>query len=308
MPSPRYSLLIANRQTGSVRRLTFARRPALIMIGTVMSIPVLIGLGARWSARAEIQSLQSANSALHLENDSYKVATGELALQISTLQGAMTDLTDQAQLDPSSRAAIDNLPAMVKSRAMGGAPMLAPIDTATSTTSAKPTPGNATASTLNILKDLLGALENRLDTVRTGVERQQALASATPSIWPVIGWLSSAFGSRQDPVNGGADFHPGLDISAEYGTPVKATADGTIDSSGWAGDYGNMILLKHGYGMSTKYGHLSRLVVSAGETVRRGQIIGYVGATGRTTGAHLHYEIMLNGARVNPMSLLGSHR
>lgn len=306
MPSPRYSLLIANRQTGSVRRLSFARRPALIAIGTVMSIPVLIGLGARWSARAEILSLQSTNSALQLENDSYKVATGELAQQITTLQGAMTDLTDQAQLDPSSRAAIDSLPSMVKSRAMGGAPMLTPTDTATTT--GKPTQGVATASTLNILKDLLGALENRLDTVRTGVERQQALASATPSIWPVIGWLSSAFGSRQDPVNGGADFHPGLDISAEYGTPVKATADGTIESAGWAGDYGNMILLKHGYGMSTKYGHMSRLAVEAGQTVKRGQIIGYVGATGRTTGAHLHYEILLNGARVNPMNLLGAHR
>lgn len=277
------------------------------MIGTIMSIPVLIGLGARWSARAEIQSLLSSNAALNLENDSYKVATGELAQQISTLQGAMTALTDQAQLDPSSRAAIDSLPAMVKSRAMGGAPMLAPIDTA-ATSSSKPTQGAATASTLNILKDLLGALENRLDTVRTGVERQQALASATPSIWPVIGWLSSAFGSRQDPINGGADFHPGLDISAEYGTPVKATADGTIDSAGWAGDYGNMILLRHGYGMSTKYGHLSRVVVSAGQTVRRGEVIGYVGATGRTTGAHLHYEILLNGARVNPMNLLGAHR
>ncbi len=301
MSSPRYSLLIANRQTGSVRRLTFARRPALIVIASILSIPVLIGLGARWSARAEIQSLEASNAALHLENDSYKVATGELALQISTLQGAMTDLTDQAQLDPSSREAIENLPSMVKARAMGGAPMLMPVDTASA---AKPQPDTATASTLNILKDLLGALENRLDTVRTGVERQQALAAATPSIWPVIGWLSSAFGSRQDPINGGADFHPGLDISAEYGTPVKATADGTIETAGWMGDYGNMILVKHGYGMSTKYGHLSRIVVSAGQTVHRGQIIGYVGATGRTTGAHLHYEILLNGERINPLKLL----
>lgn len=308
MRSPRYSLLIANRQTGSVRRLTIARRPALIVIGTILSIPVLIGLGARWSARAEIQSLQASNDVLRLENDSYKVATGELAQQISTLQGAMTELTDQAQLDPSSRVAIDSLPAMVKSRAMGGAPMLLPADAATSTAPAtKASQGEATASTLNILKDLLGVLENRLDTVRTGVERQQALAASTPSIWPVVGWLSSAFGSRQDPVNGGADFHPGLDISADYGTPVKATADGTIESAGWAGDYGNMILLKHGYGMSTKYGHLSRLAVEAGQTVRRGQVIGYVGATGRTTGSHLHYEILLNGARINPLNLLSKH-
>ena len=303
MRSPRYSLIIANRQTGSVRRLTFARRPALLAIGTIMSIPVLIGLGARWSARAEIASLQASNELLQLENDSYKGATSELAQQISTLQNAMGELNDQAQLDPSSRQAIDSLPAVVKSRAMGGAPMLNPTDTAAA---GKPTPGAQTASTLNIIKDLLGVLETRLDTVRTGVERQQALAAATPSIWPVAGWLTSAFGSRQDPLGTSAEFHAGLDISAEYGAPVKATAEGTIETAGWAGDYGNMVLLKHGYGMSTRYGHMSRLVVSAGQTVKRGQVIGYVGATGRTTAPHLHYEIMLNGQRVNPLNLLGS--
>jgi murein DD-endopeptidase MepM/ murein hydrolase activator NlpD len=303
MRSPRYSLIVANRQTGTVRRLTISRRPAVLIACTVFSIPVLIGLGARWSARAEIAALETQNAALHLENDSYRVATGELASQISTLQGAMGELSEQAQLDPASRGAIDNLPAVLKARAMGGAPMLTPIDGAPS---ARPTQGENTASTLNILKDLLGVLESRLDSVRTGVQRQQALAAATPSIWPVAGWLSSAFGSRKDPVNGGADFHPGLDISADYGTPVKATAEGTIETAGWAGDYGNMILVKHGYGMSTRYGHLSRLAVSAGSKVHRGQIIGYVGATGRTTGSHLHYEIMMNGSRINPLNLLSN--
>src|SRR6185436_7181904 len=150
MRSPRYSLIVANRQTGTVRRLTVTRRPVLIILGTVLSIPVLIGLGARWSMRAEIAELQAANAALHLENDSYRVATGELAGQISTLQGAMSELGEQAQLDPASRGAIDNLPAVMKARAMGGAPMLTPID---GTPTGKPTPGEATASTLNILKD-----------------------------------------------------------------------------------------------------------------------------------------------------------
>jgi murein DD-endopeptidase MepM/ murein hydrolase activator NlpD len=301
MRSPRYSILIANRQTGSVRRLTIARRPALIVIASIMSVPVLIGLGARWSASTEIETLRTNAEVLRIENESYRVATGELAQQISTLQGAMTQLSDEARLDPAARQAMDSLPMMVKSRAMGGAPMLSPLDAATS---AKPTSGEATASTLNILKDLLGVLETRLDSVRTGVERQNALAAATPSAWPVAGWLSSVFGNRRDPLNGGKDFHPGLDISAAYGTPVKATADGSIDTAGWAGDYGNMVLLRHGFGMSTRYGHLSRIVVGPGQAVKRGQVIGYVGATGRTTGSHLHYEILLNGSRINPMNLL----
>ena len=88
--------------------------------------------------------------------------------------------------------------------------------------------------------------------MRTGVEKQQALAAATPSIWPVVGYLSSMWGSRKDPFTGGRDFHPGLDISANAGTPIHATADGVVESAGYAGNYGNAVVLKHGFGLSTR--------------------------------------------------------
>jgi murein DD-endopeptidase MepM/ murein hydrolase activator NlpD len=158
--------------------------------------------------------------------------------------------------------------------------------------------------TLSLLQDLLGVLENRLAVVRTTVENQQALARATPTIWPVAGWLSSAFGGRADPFNGSADFHPGLDISANRGTPVFATADGTVQAAKYSGNYGNAVLIDHGFGIATRFAHLSGFAVRAGQQVRRGQVVGYVGSTGRATSSHLHYEILLNGRAVNPMPLL----
>jgi murein DD-endopeptidase MepM/ murein hydrolase activator NlpD len=157
-----------------------------------------------------------------------------------------------------------------------------------------------------VMRDVLGAIEQRLDAVRSGVERRRSLADATPSIWPVAGWLTSAYGNRRDPFTGGSDFHPGLDISANKGDEVLAPAIGIVSMSGWNGAYGNMVVIDHGFGIVTKYGHLSRFAVMNGQQVNRGDVIGYVGSTGRSTSSHLHYEIWVNGKLTNPMRLLAS--
>ena len=102
--------------------------------------------------------------------------------------------------------------------------------------------------------------------------------------------------------------HPAIDISADKGTPVLATADGTVESAGYNGNYGNLLVIDHGFGIKTKYGHLQGFAVKQGAAVRRGDVIGHVGATGRTTGAHLHYEILANGQLIDPMNLLGPAR
>jgi murein DD-endopeptidase MepM/ murein hydrolase activator NlpD len=133
----------------------------------------------------------------------------------------------------------------------------------------------------------------------------RSLADATPSIWPVAGWLTSSFGNRRDPFTGGQDFHPGLDISASYGDAVQAPATGIVISAGNAGNYGNLVVIDHGYGIITKYGHMSRFNVMNGQQVNRGDIIGYVGSTGRSTSPHLHYEVWVNEKLTNPMRLLG---
>jgi murein DD-endopeptidase MepM/ murein hydrolase activator NlpD len=298
MRSTRYTILIANRKSGAVRRLTISRRIIGVALFVVVALPTLVLLGSRGASRAELEVLEASNESLRIENDSYRDATGELTVQIASLQAALSQLSEQAELDSATKAAIAGLPAVIRSRAMGGGSTTSPIPQASAA------PATSPESTFGILRGLLGSLENGLASVKSRVENQQALARATPSGWPVIGWLTSTFGNRRDPFTGQADFHTGLDISANAGTPVRATADGTIESTGYQGNYGNAIVVAHGFGIATRFGHLSRFAVRPGQKVKRGEVIGYVGATGRATSAHLHYEILVNGQPLNPFRLL----
>jgi murein DD-endopeptidase MepM/ murein hydrolase activator NlpD len=293
--SRRYTIVLANRATGVVRRFTISLWPTIAAVAGVFALPVLVGLGARWTARSAMAELERSNVALQIENASYREATGQLAGQISSLQAAVDTLGIQAVVDPNASRAMEQLPDLVKSRAMGGALGATPAVLGSML---------APDLTFGVLSDLLGVMSSRLDIMRTGVQRRQALAGATPSIWPVTGWLSSSYGKRRDPFTGGPDFHPGLDISADYGQPVHATADGTIAVAGGSGNYGNLVEIDHGYGIVTRYGHLSRFQTTLGQQVHRGDVIGYVGSTGRSTSAHLHYEILLNGKLTNPLKLL----
>ena len=127
-----------------------------------------------------------------------------------------------------------------------------------------------------------------------------------PSIWPVEGRVGSSFGERQDPFNGEGAFHAGLDIEAPMGTPVRATADGDVTEAAQAPGYGREVVLDHGHDVKTVYGHLSRIVVMPGQHIIRGQIVGFVGESGRATGPHLHYEVRVHNVPVNPHKYLRS--
>lgn len=127
---------------------------------------------------------------------------------------------------------------------------------------------------------------------------------AVPGLWPVNGQLGSFFGLRRDPFSGLGEFHPGVDIIVNPGTAVRATADGRVTQAGWNGGYGLSVVVSHGNGLETLYGHLSKLGYLMGQEVRRGEIVGLSGATGRATGPHLHYEVRVSGAPVNPYRYL----
>jgi murein DD-endopeptidase MepM/ murein hydrolase activator NlpD len=300
MIARRYTVVIADRSTGVLRHVTVKLRSIAALVAFTLLLPVLIGLGAKWSARLEIDQLRSAKAALEVENGSYRAATGELTTQIQSLETVINDLGARSQLDPAQSRAMQKLPAVVRTRAAGGANVPANAAIAEAARAAMSTPED----TFGVLRDLLQGLENRLRHVRRDVERREELASSTPSIWPAHGWLTGTFGGRSDPFSGEPAFHQGIDISTEKGQPVYATADGTVESASYTGDYGNLIVLRHGFGLATRYGHLSAFAVKPGHEVRRGDVIGYVGSTGRSTGAHLHYEILANGKLINPLQLL----
>lgn len=136
------------------------------------------------------------------------------------------------------------------------------------------------------------------------LRKKSEMLAATPSIWPTEGWVSSPFGSRSSPFSRKREFHKGLDIKAKAGAAIQAPAKGVVIFAGWHGAYGKTIIINHGNGITTRYAHMQRFVLEEGDTIMRGDLIGYVGSTGRSTGTHLHYEVMLNGVCVNPMQYI----
>ncbi len=157
---------------------------------------------------------------------------------------------------------------------------------------------------LTQLKGAASKQEASLQMLIEYFEDKRSLYASTPSVWPVRGWVTSPFGKRISPFTGIPAFHEGLDIAAQTGTPVAATADGFVLKAGFSPGYGNMVEISHGYGIKTVFGHNSRLNVKVGQKVKRGDIISYVGDTGSSTGPHLHYEVRLNGLPVNPQKYL----
>jgi murein DD-endopeptidase MepM/ murein hydrolase activator NlpD len=204
------------------------------------------------------------------ERDLQVASLGSLASEVSALYGLKTATPFIARAnDATVRSSIDQLAAL-KSTAMSGAASIG---------------------------------------INYGLRRGATTAdwlrlAAAPSLWPVQGYVTSSFGQRIDPFNGEGAFHTGIDIHADFGTPVVAPADGSVTMVGLLGGYGRCIEIDHGHGITTLYGHLSGFAVSEGQVVRRGQVIGYVGSSGRATAAHLHYEVRIGNTPVNPYKYL----
>jgi len=138
------------------------------------------------------------------------------------------------------------------------------------------------------------------ESLFNNLEDQRNLLAATPAIRPTDGWISSTFGYRTSPFTGLREFHNGLDIATQKGTPILATADGVITFAGTKGLMGKLIIIDHGHGMVTRYGHIHKMLKKRGDAVKKGDTIALVGNTGRSTGSHLHYEVHLDGIPVNP--------
>ncbi|MFC1495705.1 M23 family metallopeptidase [Thermodesulfobacteriota bacterium] len=164
------------------------------------------------------------------------------------------------------------------------------------------------------LKKLVRLYHQSLDNIDTAIsvetlektelyefmENQKSMLSCTPSIWPVKGWVNNGYGWRKSPFTGEREFHKGLDIAAKKGSPIIVSADGYVSIAGYDNSFGNYVIISHGYGYKTRYGHMDKILVKKGQAVKRGDKIGLVGSTGRSTGSHLHYEVFVEGVQVNP--------
>lgn len=153
---------------------------------------------------------------------------------------------------------------------------------------------------MNQLGDASLSQENSLSNLLEQLKEQKNLLAHTPAIRPVDGWITSTFAYRQSPFTGKRELHKGLDIANQQGTPIIATADGVISFVGERGSLGNVVVIDHGYGITTRYAHLQKSIKKGGERVKRGETIAQMGNSGRSTGPHLHYEVRLNGVPVNP--------
>ena len=262
---------------------------ALLTVGAVLSVYTLMNGEMHASETAQLREANRIQQ--------------EQILQVSKKASAL-----QQDLD-SLRRAEDGL------RAIVGAPPAAADETVQEGMVA-PTGGEQHTPTTADLSEALEMIEERLSTRRSSIDllaetmRREFPGAAsyasdsaphtTPSIWPAAGFVSSPYGLRFN----GTEFHQGIDIAADMGAPIVATADGVVTAAGWNGGYGNMVDVDHGGGIVTRYGHASALAVTVGQQVRRGEVIAYVGSTGRSTGPHVHYEVRVDGQPVNPAGYL----
>jgi len=298
----RYSFIIANRSTGVVHRFALSFRPKLV-VALLIALPLgwaghAVWLdGARFDPAQWLKSprwtmndrLRSFNALLQSEIDRYSTTAADVSRQLAALQIVVEALRDQSVVDPGVRRAMVRVAEVDRSRRASALRTLA---------EAAPT------ETLDLLRDLLDVLEIELGDARDNIVLRRDLAAATPFNLPAPGRIRSRFGYRSDPFTGERTLHEGLDISTGHGQPVRATAGGRVVEAGRNGNLGKVIEIDHGFGRRTRYAHLSEFGIRNGDDVERGQVIGYTGATGRVTGSHLHYEVLVGNRPMNPLRLV----
>ncbi len=255
-----------------------------LQLGLLVSgilLATLAGLFVSWSYfttaidREHLEALRTENEDLKGVNESFEVSISDLRSKLAEYENRTRKLAILAGLE------VQNTGSEV---GIGGPPEI-------------PTQ----FPQLNRLEGRLESLDGTLEEVQHRLDERARWISSIPTIAPVRGLTTSAYGPRRDPVHGRRSFHQGIDISAAPGSPVRASAAGIVTTAGWSGGLGKAVYLSHGYGLSTRYGHLSDVAVTEGSRVKRGDVIGYVGNTGRSTGYHLHYEVRENGRPTNPM-------
>jgi murein DD-endopeptidase MepM/ murein hydrolase activator NlpD len=269
--------------SGGVKALTVS--VALLLM---VALFLAVHYAAFYRDLVELRELRLTNSELKRQNMDYELSVEHLNERVSSLQDFVRKLSVMAGLDATVNADVDG--------GVGG-----PHDLDYTTTSGA---FAEVKGELDRMRGELAGLEEKSRVLERFYEQNNLMLASTPSIWPVRGYFSSSFGMRNDPFTGEREMHYGVDVSTVTGRPVVATADGIVLYAARRGTYGNIVVIDHKFGVMTRYAHLSGFNARAGQQVRRGDVVGYVGNTGRSRAPHLHYEVWVQDRPVTPLDYI----
>ncbi|MEK6682103.1 MAG: peptidoglycan DD-metalloendopeptidase family protein [Nitrospirota bacterium] len=293
-----YTILILPNPKDKPYRFIFTKRALNYMIASaVFLIALFLYMGGSYIVMAgkvwELESLRKITKTQKLQIQTFASNIDELKKQMSRLNEFDTKLRVITNLNTPSK---DNTQIL----GLGGPKEVdlnnvASLDEKMREEALKKMQGDLTKLQSEALKQ-----EASFQEITDFMKERNSMWASTPSIWPVKGWLTSGFGNRMSPFTGNWAMHNGIDVAARMDTPVIAPAAGIVIKEGFDTGLGKMLKIDHGYGLNTTYGHLSKTKVTAGQKIKRGQIIAFVGNTGYSTGPHLHYEVHVNNIPVNP--------
>jgi len=293
-----YTLLIVPDLTSRVKRLRFSSRHASILLGSILFL--IAGFSLATYRLLQVQERLAQLGGLEVENRDLKLQIQGLAERVDDVNAKLSRI-NQFNHKVRMLTGLEKDQGGEVAMGMGGPEVSEPhlalnrnLDAADAKELRK------INYDLQNLDHQLGNQELSLQEVQEFLEDRRSVLASTPSIWPTLGLVTSSFGMRNSPFTNQRKMHEGMDIAAAIGTLIRAPADGLVVQSGDESGYGRMVVIDHGYGLATRYGHCSELLVIKGQRVRRGDPIATVGATGSATGPHLHYEIRFNGIPVNP--------
>ncbi|NIM58726.1 MAG: peptidoglycan DD-metalloendopeptidase family protein [Candidatus Aminicenantes bacterium] len=286
-----FSLIIVPHNRGKFKTITLSEKKVkiLIMVFTLLFTTLTIFLIDYFSmnvTRQKYRELFDENSRQKQAIAKYKVSINKLKADIDDFEAYANKINVMAGL---------KAPEVLKEVGLGGGDRGSGQEIDSSNYSQ-----DAGLNRAQKISRKADGIDKNLNTLVKFFEEQTAKLASTPTIWPTTGWLVSAYGSRTDPFTGKSAFHYGLDIASSFGNPVVATADGFVSHVKREKIGGNTVIISHGGGFTTVYCHLSKFAVKAGQRIKRWDVIGYIGQTGKALGPHVHYEVRRNGKAVNP--------
>lgn len=301
MSNKSFTLIVVPDRHAEVKRFRLEKRWVIQGLAG-LAVVLLIGLGMTVHY-AMVVSAARENPALREENLKLKSELAVIREQLEHIGGTL----DRVERFDQKLRAITLLSDPQRNLAMGpteAQPLPPGADTNQFVRAKASESPQALTQKLDKLSAEATRQEQSLQELQAYFQDQKSLLASVPSVWPVRGWVTSDFGSRLDPYTSERVMHAGLDIAGPHGKEIVAPSDGTVVFAGLEGGYGNVLVIDHGYGIKTRYGHLASIGVKPGEKVKRGDIIAMLGNTGRSTGPHLHYEVRVNGVAQNPRKFI----